>query len=758
MDEAIDINTNYTSLLGLFAILCIWCELADPVHFLDRYREALHEDIRYRYPTISDTDDDEAENRLLHELQREFTIHNHLVSDFGLASPVGSDIPPPARGPSPTSSDDNATYHTPPFRPPPPMDTDLGRNFDALPFEIQNGVLEYDVDDLLLRSEDMLLAMRTSNPQQFEVYNLIAHDILHGDPTRSHAHFIDAPAGTGKTFLMVALITMLRSLHKLALPTATSGIAATNFVHGRTAHGRFKIPIPVDETSMPKIPLQSKLAVATEIAATILWDEGPNADVLNFACLDRGVQAIMDLRNVFMGGKPFISAGDPRQIPPVVPHGTRGDIVHHTIFNTRALWRNFHVHHLTVNMRVRNHGASSSFAEWLLEVGEGTHDKPNPTIIPPVPEDCIELPSSLCINTTRPDGDILTEHPVNAPIDDLLDFVYPNVDTARHTDSDYFTHRVIVAPTLEAADRVNTEMISRISGDTFEFYSADSVLDATAAHKFPVDFLNGLNHITGMPPHVLRLKIGMVVMLLRNLRPPGHCNGTRYLVHSIHGFSIHLMTLTGTAKGQLLLLPRIISQPNEGGTGTHWAFTLRRVQFPIVPAFAITINKSQGQTVRTVGVYLPTPVFSHGHFYVAASRTGDQAHLRFWIPDTPQYRYQDGSRAYITKNIVWQEILRAALDPVDPVPDNASDTSTSSFNPDVHMFHADASSSGSDSSVTIDEDIDYATRLFGEHTPPPTPPPSDTDSDSSDNDFMPFTVPTHRSRIPHVSSSDSSAS
>ena len=83
----------------------------------------------------------------------------------------------------------------------------------------------------------------------------------------------------------------------------------------------------------------------------------------------------------------------------------------------------------------------------------------------------------------------------------------------------------------------------------------------------------------------------------------------------------------------------------------EYPFEWQRRQFPVRPAFAMTINKSQGQTLRHAGVWLRGEVFTHGQLYVASSRVGDPEHLHFAIlPELPNGQL-------MAKNVVYQEVL-----------------------------------------------------------------------------------------------------
>jgi ATP-dependent DNA helicase PIF1 len=157
-----------------------------------------------------------------------------------------------------------------------------------------------------------------------------------------------------------------------------------------------------------------------------------------------------------------------------------------------------------------------------------------------------------------------------------------------------------------------------MSGEYKIYASADSVMESedTNPNLFPVEFLNSLN-LNGVPVHELKLKKGMPVILLRNLDTrKGLCNGTRLIVRELLNNVIDCEVVTGISKGHRVFIPRITCT----SLSKQLPFTLKRRQFPIQPCFAMTINKSQGQSIGKVGIFLGSPVFSHGQLYVALSR------------------------------------------------------------------------------------------------------------------------------------------
>ena len=160
-----------------------------------------------------------------------------------------------------------------------------------------------------------------------------------------------------------------------------------------------------------------------------------------------------------------------------------------------------------------------------------------------------------------------------------------------------------------------------------------------------MEYLNTLKP-NGFPQHLLNLKPGMPLMLLRNISPrQGLCNGTRVVFDRCVENKLLQCRIVET--NQIVFIPRITFIPKLN----EYPFEWQRRQFPVRPAFAMTINKSQGQTLKFAGVWLRGEVFTHGQLYVACSRVGSPESLRFALT-------RDQSKEnFVAQNVVFREVL-----------------------------------------------------------------------------------------------------
>ena len=135
-------------------------------------------------------------------------------------------------------------------------------------------------------------------------------------------------------------------------------------------------------------------------------------------------------------------------------------------------------------------------------------------------------------------------------------------------------------------------------------------------------------------------------MVLRNLNPEGGvCNGSRGIITHYRNRVLEIWLITGQHAGEMVFIPRIGITPAE----TQVLFEFCRCQFPIRLCFAMTINKSQGQSVAHVGLDLRNSVFAHGQFYVAISGVTSVHRLKaIWDSRLP---------TATTKNIVYPEVI-----------------------------------------------------------------------------------------------------
>jgi ATP-dependent DNA helicase PIF1 len=163
--------------------------------------------------------------------------------------------------------------------------------------------------------------------------------------------------------------------------------------------------------------------------------------------------------------------------------------------------------------------------------------------------------------------------------------VYPNI-VLNFKNTNQFEDQAILCPTLEVVEKVNDFVLSLIPGESKEYLSADTPCKSDEEHPvqgdwFTSEFLNDIK-CSGIPNHRLTLKVGVPIMLMRNIdQAKGLCNGTRMQVDHLGNHIISATVIAGKNIGDKVIIPRMYLVPTDYGL----PFKFQRRQFPICLCF-----------------------------------------------------------------------------------------------------------------------------------------------------------------------------
>lgn len=232
----VSISAHPNQIRTLFAIIISTCYPLNPSELWEKYKDFMTDDILHRLRIVSLDRDMQFTLEMYNEAlvlieDKCLVIANKALAQLGMVAPnrLVNDL----------------------------FDRELQRE-QSFNIESLNSFIEENIEKML--------------PQQKSVYDTIINAI---NDQCGGIYFLDAPGGTGKTFLISLILATIRSKNDIALAVASSGIAATLLDGGRTAHSAFKLPLNIQYTETPicNISKSSGMGEVLQRCKLIVWDE-----------------------------------------------------------------------------------------------------------------------------------------------------------------------------------------------------------------------------------------------------------------------------------------------------------------------------------------------------------------------------------------------------------------------------------------------------------------------------------------------------
>ena len=635
MKEAADTMTNMYQLRDFFSTIILLGEVGNPYKLYEEYGDSMNDDFFRRY-------EEAFKDRAIPQMPNE-----EYVGTLQLLEPLS---------PTPMEVEENEQWDIKKIATNSGL-CELEMRFQAYGKSVKDFGLpmpDFDRDEFyrdFLSNKKEARIVREKARQFFEenVSKLnqgqkVVFDTIIGRVNQKEGGliFLDAPGGTGKTFTLNVIAAAIRMKGGKVASTAFSGVAATLLHEGTTTHNMFKIPPKVYSGSTCNVSAQSKLAADLREMDIGFIDEGPMMNKECFECLDRTLRDLTGNNHEMFGGKLILVSGDFRQMLPVVKKGYRAAVVS-ACLKSSILWSDdITILRLTENMRVQKyidaypddsdfHTELRQFEKWLLDLGDGKLS---------VSQDrngIVEIPKTMARESRE----------------EVMECIFGDLEH-NFENKEYLKSRLILAADNAIVNETNIDMVQELPGELHSFKSIDTVDDDDARLQYPVEYLNMLNP-SGFSEHELHLKVGAPVILLRNFDvKAGHCNGTRYIVKEIRKYSLELEKLdTNGDENDILQLPRICMNKEFD----DMPLTMKRLQFPIKLAFAVTFHRSQGQSVEHCGILLPKDIWTHGQIYVAFSRCGNPHNIHVWAEQEQFKNMNFEPTKRMVKNVVYPEVL-----------------------------------------------------------------------------------------------------